>query len=105
MNPSRAMKVTMIILIAYLIVLTWFVKQSAISSIPTEVLDGINTIKSEQAQIQASIEELRKQYVFAEEQLYAQNLLIWDIRSRVHLDLGWELDNEEWTVPIWEEAQ
>lgn len=65
--------------------------------------ESVHAVKVEQTQIQAAIDELQAQYIFTEEQLHAQNLLIWDIRERVHLDLGWELENTSWEVPVWEE--
>lgn len=55
---------------------------------------SVQAINMEQERIQNDIILIREQLIDAEEQLYAQNMLIWDIRDRLHLDLDLELKNE-----------
>ncbi len=38
-------------------------------------------------------ERIEQEIIKIQEQIDSHNLLIWDIRDRVHLDLGWEIEN------------
>ena len=49
-------------------------------------------VEAEQEKIQQDILEIREQLDRADEQIYAHNLLIWEMRDRVHLDLETELE-------------
>ena len=76
------------IVICYLIVGTMEVEQ--------EMDKQRMSIEATQAQMQynqAQLDKLREQMTRADEQLAAFNLLIWEMRERLHLDL--ELDLRE----------
>lgn len=49
-------------------------------------------LEAQQQKLQLDILEVREQLDKADEQLQAHNLLIWDIRDRLHLDLERELE-------------
>lgn len=53
---------------------------------------SVRAIEAEQAQIEIMILEAQEDLEWAEKQIQAHNLLIWDIRERVHLDMGWDLE-------------
>ena len=55
--------------------------------------NSVQALELEQEKIQLEIEETREKLLKAEEQIRAHNLLIWDIRDRLHLDLELELGN------------
>lgn len=56
--------------------------------------NSVQALELEQEKIQLEIEETREKLLKAEEQIRAHNLLIWDIRDRLHLDLELELEGE-----------
>lgn len=49
-------------------------------------------LEIEQEKLQADILEMRERLAKVDEQLQAQNLLVWDIRDRLHLDLETEIE-------------
>jgi len=55
---------------------------------------SVQALEMEQQKIQLDILEVREQILKADEQIRAHNLLIWDIRNRLHLDLELELEGE-----------
>lgn len=57
--------------------------------------NSVQALELEQEKIQLEIEETREKLLKAEEQIRAHNLLIWDIRDRLHLDLELQLEEEE----------
>jgi len=56
--------------------------------------ESTQALELEQQKIQLEIEETREKLLKAEDQIRAHNLLIWDIRDRLHLDLELELEGE-----------
>lgn len=56
--------------------------------------ESVQALEMEQEKLQLDIEEVREQLVRADEQLHSYNLLIWDIRQRLHFDLELELQEE-----------
>lgn len=60
--------------------------------------ETVQAIEAEQQQIEIMLLEAREELIRAEKQIQAHNVLIWDIRNRVHLDIGWEIEQEmeEW---------
>lgn len=56
--------------------------------------ESTQALELEQQKIQLDILEVREQILKADEQIRAHNLLIWDIRNRLHLDLELELEGE-----------
>lgn len=57
--------------------------------------ESVQAIELEQEKIQNDIIRIREQLISAEEQLHTQNLLVWDIRSRLHLDLEADLEDSQ----------
>jgi len=54
--------------------------------------ESTQALELEQQKIQLEIEETREKLLKAEDQIRAHNLLIWDIRDRLHLDLELQLE-------------
>ena len=54
--------------------------------------ESVQALEIKQEKIQLDILEAKEQLERFDEQLQAHNLLIWDIRERVHLDLELELE-------------
>lgn len=54
--------------------------------------NSVQALELEQEKIQLEIEETREKLLKAEVQIRAHNLLIWDIRDRLHLDLELQLE-------------
>lgn len=57
--------------------------------------NSVQALELEQEKLQLDIEEIKEHLKHADEQLHSYNLLIWDIRSRLHLDLELQLEEEE----------
>jgi len=54
--------------------------------------NSVQALEAEQEKIKLDILEIREQLDRADEQIHAHNLLIWEMRERVHLDLETELE-------------
>lgn len=54
--------------------------------------ESVQAVEIEQEKIQAEIQKVRVQLKRADEQLYSYNLLLWEMRERLHLDLELELE-------------
>ncbi len=57
-----------------------------------EWAESRQALELEQEKIQLDIIEIREQLAKADEQLYSYNLLLWEMRERLHLDLELELE-------------
>lgn len=60
-----------------------------------ELAESIQKLEQQQQQLQAEIEETRELLKKTEKQIYANHILIMDIRNRFHLDLEAELEMEK----------
>ena len=89
MKWIKAIAAVMIIICLFSIVGNMDLKQQQRAA---EWQESVQAIEMEQERIQNDIILIREQLIYAEEQLYAQNILIWDIRDRLHLDLEAELE-------------
>jgi len=59
--------------------------------------ESVQALEFEQLRLQTEIEETRTILEKFEEQIHAHNLLIWDIRNRLHFDLELDLEEEKKT--------
>lgn len=55
-------------------------------------VESRQALEAEQEKIQLDILEIREQLAKSDEQLHSFNLLLWEMRDRVHLDLELELE-------------
>lgn len=60
--------------------------------------ESVQAIEMEQEKVSNEIMMLKDQFETMGKEVGAQSVLIWDIRERVHLDIGWEIEQEmeEW---------
>lgn len=60
--------------------------------------NSVQAIEMEQEKVSNEIMMLKDQFETMGKEVGAQSVLIWDIRERVHLDIGWEIEQEmeEW---------
>lgn len=57
--------------------------------------NSVQALQMEQEKVGNEIMILRDQLENMGKEVGAQSVLIWDIRERVHLDIGWEIEQEK----------